>query len=450
MLLSKSHIEHHIKNALIKNAEKSEANYVGALEIKSAMTVIHKTLLLTFFIMLILLVITSQARIDIVVSSRGELLLESDIERVQHLEGGILDAMLVKPGDIVYEGQPIARLRALERNSQLSTANIEIAQLEMDKLRYEHLIEQTPPDFDAYSTFPELVKVNHQTWKHENAKNVSAEALIQHDINHKNRLIDSMKKRKVSSLHQLKLIRKQLGIKQTLYQEEMASYVDVLNMQVQESNMVREIENLEESLMNENFQLIRLNKQRNDLVATRNSEYQAQIIQTNKDLDIKKIQQPQHSDKVERLVVYSPVDGVVDKIHFNFKSAVVPPGESIADISPLNNTLHGEAKIPRKEMGFVEVGQKVKLKFDTYNFAKYGFMLGTISSISRSSYKEEETEYYLAKITIEHDYLVRSGTKYSLSPYMEFTADIKTGDRRVIEYAAKPVMSAIEDAFDER
>ncbi|WP_394154076.1 HlyD family type I secretion periplasmic adaptor subunit [Vibrio maritimus] len=448
--MSKSNIEHHIKNALIKNSEKSESDYVEAVEIKSAMTTVHKTLLLTFVIVLVLLIIASQARIDIVVSSRGELLLESDIEKVQHLEGGILDSMLVKPGDIVYEGQPIARLRAIERNSQLTTANTEIAQLEMDRLRYQHLISQTEPDFSEYSNFPDLVRVNQTTWRHENDKNVSAEVLIQHDIEHKETLIASMKKRRVSSLNQLKLIRKQLEIKETLYKEEMASYVDVLNMKVQESNMVREIENLDESLMNEDFQLARLSKQLTDLIVNRNSEYQSQIIQANKDLEIKRIQQPQHSDKVDRLIVYSPVDGVVDKVHFNFRSAVVPPGESIADIAPLNNRLHGEAKIPRKEMGFVEVGQEVKLKFDTYNFAKYGFMPGTITSISRSSYEEEETEYYLAKITIEHDFLERSGTKYSLSPFMEFTADIKTGDRRVIEYAAKPVMSAIEDAFDER
>lgn len=448
--MSKSNIEHHIKNALIKNSEKSESDYVEAVEIKSAMTTVHKTLLLTFVIVLVLLIIASQARIDIVVSSRGELLLESDIEKVQHLEGGILDSMLVKPGDIVYEGQPIARLRAIERNSQLTTANTEIAQLEMDRLRYQHLISQTEPDFSEYSNFPDLVRVNQTTWRHENDKNVSAEILIQHDIEHKETLIASMKKRRVSSLNQLKLIRKQLDIKETLYKEEMASYVDVLNMKVQESNMVREIENLDESLMNEDFQLARLSKQLTDLIVNRNSEYQSQIIQANKDLEIKRIQQPQHSDKVDRLIVYSPVDGVVDKVHFNFRSAVVPPGESIADIAPLNNRLHGEAKIPRKEMGFVEVGQEVKLKFDTYNFAKYGFMPGTITSISRSSYEEEETEYYLAKITIEHDFLERSGTKYSLSPFMEFTADIKTGDRRVIEYAAKPVMSAIEDAFDER
>ncbi|GAL25558.1 HlyD family secretion protein [Vibrio variabilis] len=86
--MSKSNIEHHIKNALIKNSEKSESDYVEAVEIKSAMTTVHKTLLLTFVIVLVLLIIASQARIDIVVSSRGELLLESDIEKVQHLEGG--------------------------------------------------------------------------------------------------------------------------------------------------------------------------------------------------------------------------------------------------------------------------------------------------------------------------------------------------------------------------
>ncbi|GAL19285.1 HlyD family secretion protein [Vibrio maritimus] len=347
--MSKSNIEHHIRSALIQNTDKSESDYVEAVEIKSAMTTVHKTLLLTFFIILILLGIASQARIDIVVSSRGELLLESDIEKVQHLEGGILDTMLVKPGDIVYEGQPIARLRAIERNSQLSTMNAEIAQLELDKLRYQALISQQEPDYSRYADFPELVNVNQDTWRKENAKNVSAEALIQHDIEHKDRLIASMKKRRVSSLNQLKLIRKQLEIKQTLYNEEMASYVDVLNMQVQESNMVREIENLDESLMNEDFQLLRLEKQLNDLIVNRNAEYQAQIIQANKDLDIKRIQQPQHTDKVNRLVVYSPVDGVVDKVHFNFRSAVVPPGESIADIAPLNNTLHGEARSLEKK-----------------------------------------------------------------------------------------------------
>ncbi|MGR5269529.1 HlyD family type I secretion periplasmic adaptor subunit [Vibrio astriarenae] len=449
--MSKNPIEQHLKNALISNSSSEDSVVDDKVVLSSTMTPVHKTLLVIFLLLLITIIVASQARIDIVVSVRGELLLDSDIEKVQHLEGGILEELLVQKGDLVYEGQPIAQLKALERNTQLDTVNTEIVQLELDIIRYQSLLAMQEPNFSQYeSSFSEFVATNRNTWRQEFNKNLSNEQLISHDIDHKKALISSMKKRRKSSVNQLKLIRKQLDIKETLYKEEMASYVDVLNVQVQESNMVREIENLDESLMNEDFQLQKLAKQLTDLVENRNSEYQAQIIQARKDIRIKQLQQPQHSDKVDRLTVYSPIDGVVDKVHFNFKSAIVPPGESIADIAPLNNTLHGEAKIPRKEMGFVEVGQQVKVKFDTYNFAKYGFIQGTITSISRSSYEEEDTQFYLAAIELEKNFLERSGAKYNLSPFMEFTADVKTGSRRVIEYAAKPVMSAIEDAFDER
>ncbi|WP_394242412.1 HlyD family type I secretion periplasmic adaptor subunit [Vibrio astriarenae] len=449
--MNKNPIEQHLKKALISSNNPEGSVVDDKVVLSSTMTPVHKTLLVIFLLIIIAVIVASQARIDIVVSVRGELLLDSDIEKVQHLEGGILEELLVQKGDLVYEGQPIAQLKALERNSQLDTVNTELVQLELDIIRYQSLLDMAEPDFSSYQKrFPELVSSNLNTWRQEFNKNQSNELLITHDIDHKNALISSMKKRRVSSVNQLSLIRKQLEIKDTLYKEEMASYVDVLNVQVQESNMVREIENLDESLMNEDFQLQKLDKQLIDLIENRNAEYQAQIIQAQKDIRIKQLQQPQHSDKVDRLTVYSPIDGVVDKVHFNFKSAIVPPGESIADIAPLNNTLHGEAKIPRKEMGFVEVGQQVKVKLDTYNFAKYGFIQGTITSISRSSYEEEDTQFYLAAIELENNYLERSGAKYNLSPYMEFTADVKTGSRRVIEYAAKPVMSAIEDAFDER
>ncbi|USD40034.1 HlyD family type I secretion periplasmic adaptor subunit [Vibrio sp. SCSIO 43135] len=445
-----SEIERHIRNAMYESHQTQDAQINDEVVIKSALTATHKTLLAVFLAVVTLLVVVSQVTIDIVVSSRGELLLDTDIEKVQHLEGGILDKLLVTTGDTVYAGQPIARLKSVDRNTQLasSTLDIEAIQIELEKFRA--LIEDRKPAFSESSYSPELVQAGNLSWAQEAAKNRSNQSLIEHDIQHKERLMSSMRKRKISSQKQLGLIQEQLKIKETLYGEEMASYIDVLNMQVQEMNMLREIENLDEALLNEDFQQLRLKKQLADLIANRNAEYQSQINSLKKDLTLKQATLPQHTDKVERLTVYSPVDGVVDKVHFNYQSAVIPPGESIADIAPIRNQLHGEAKIPRKDLGFVEIGQEVKLKFDTYNFAKYGYITGTIQSISRSSYKEEETEFYIATISMEKSYLEKSGARYNLSPYMEFTADIKTGSRKMIEYALKPVMSAIEDAFDER
>ena len=98
------------------------------------------------------------------------------------------------------------------------------------------------------------------SWEEESNRNRSSDELILHDIKHKQSLIASMQRRVKSSNSQLGLIKQQLKIKQQLFDEEMASYVDVLNMKVQHMNMVREIENLREGILNEEFQLVRLEK----------------------------------------------------------------------------------------------------------------------------------------------------------------------------------------------
>ena len=94
-------IERHIKQALIEAKHNQDPELDNGIYIQSAMTSVHKSLLCLFIALLLFIALASQAQIDIVVSSRGEVLLDSDVERVPHLEGGILDTMLVKAGDYV-------------------------------------------------------------------------------------------------------------------------------------------------------------------------------------------------------------------------------------------------------------------------------------------------------------------------------------------------------------
>jgi len=410
----------------------------------------HKIFLLVFVLAMVVMAWASIAQLDITVSTRGEILLATDVEKVQHLEGGILNELYISPGDLVYKGQKIAALSSQDRISELNTTLLEIVDLELTLLKNKALINNKKPSFVGFSGYPELVQHHQQAWLEEVQKNTSNDQLVKHDIKHKNSLIGSMTQRIKSSNKQLALVSEQLTVKQKLYNEEMASYVDVLNMKVQRMNMVREIENLDEATLNESYELIRLEKSLIDNRQSRNSEYQRLNTDVNKRLRVKQTQLPTIRDKVERLLVYSPVDGTVDKVHYNYISAVIAPGDSIADITPLNNTLHGEIKIPRKDVGFIEKGQAVKLKFDSYNFSKYGVVEGVISSISRSSYEDEDAQYYVAKVIMDNAYLDKGGKKYYLTPYMEFTADIKTGSRKVIDYALKPVITALDESFDER
>lgn len=403
-----------------------------------------------FIFSLIALIWTSQAKLEITVSTRGEMLLDSDVEKIQHLEGGMLLDLYISPGDIVYKGQKIALIKSTQNKGELEVINFEIAGLRIENLQYSALLSNKKLDLSTFSNHPSLVRTHSSAWVEEKNKNNSDDNLIKHDINHKKQLIASMKKRVDSSNVQLDLIQQQLSIKEALFKEEMASFVDVLNMRVQSMNMIRETENLHEAILNEDFQLKRMKKQLVNIRVTRKNTYLDKLTTIRKELSIKETQHKTISDKVNRLVVYSPVTGTVDKLNYNYVSAIISPGDSIAEITPLKNELHGEIKIPRKDIGFIEKGQSVKLKMDTYNFAKYGVITGVISSISRGSYSEEDLEFYLAKITIQKDYLEKKGVKYGISPYMEFTADIKTGSRRVIDYALKPITAALEESFNER
>lgn len=96
--MSNNQIEHHLRKALVSNNEASKVTADDTIVLASAMTSVHKTLLIIFLLALVAIAVASQARIDIVVSVRGELLLESDVEKVQHLEGGILEELLVRKG----------------------------------------------------------------------------------------------------------------------------------------------------------------------------------------------------------------------------------------------------------------------------------------------------------------------------------------------------------------
>lgn len=444
-----SEIQKVIKQAMHAHAVDNSTAYEAEIAGQGS----RRLQLLVFVTALVLILWASQAELDIAVSARGEVILKQDVEKIQHLEGGILDQLFVTEGERVYAGQRVARIKAADRDTELSSSHVEVSAVQLDIERLRSLIEQREPNFSALaadSKNTDLIEAQWQNWQKEQQKNTSTDAIVEHDIEHKSRLIHSMKKRLNSANAQLALIQEQLEIKETLHKENVASYVDVLNMRVQKMNMLREIENLDEAVLNETFALDKLHKQLSDQRLQRHSEYRMELSRFQKEFELKQHEVTRASDKVKRMEVLSPVDGIVDKLHFNYRSAVIPPGESIADIAPLSGELIAEIKLPRKEVGFVEVGQFTKIKVDTYNFTQYGVIEGQISSISRTSFKEEDAEFFIVQISLAKDYVERSGTQYKISPHMELTADIQTGTRRIIDYALKPIMAAMEDSFDER
>ncbi|PSW18216.1 HlyD family type I secretion periplasmic adaptor subunit [Photobacterium sanctipauli] len=415
-----------------------------------------RTVVVTVFIFFLLAVVWSYfAKLEEVSTARGELVPVATLERLQHLEGGMVQEYFVSKGDVVQKGDIIATLKDESRTSQDTISKNQLLSHLFARERLVALLNARPAEFenvlnDGSDDYQSLRVVHEQLYLSEQALINAEDTFLSGQVESKEKLVESMSNRLLSSEKQLKLIQEQVRMRQTLYDQQTSSYLELVNSQIQEMNMIREIENLQESIMTTEDALIDLRNQWQQTVSARLAKYSAEL-----KLEEDKIQELSQTrrvdtDKTERLVIRSPVYGIIKDLPIKHESAVLEPGGILAEIIPLEEGLKAEVKINPKDIGFVQVGQPVALKFDTYDFTKYGALEGILTNISASTFSEEDEIYYKGDVKLAANNLNAMGGQFPVKPGMEMNADISTGEKRVIEYVVKPVVFGLKEAFRER
>ncbi|WP_409522861.1 HlyD family type I secretion periplasmic adaptor subunit [Nitrincola sp. MINF-07-Sa-05] len=153
----------------------------------------------------------------------------------------------------------------------------------------------------------------------------------------------------------------------------------------------------------------------------------------------------------QQQVLMSPVRGTVHELQINNPGAVVQPAQVLLEIIPDDEELLVEAWILNRDIGFVREGLSASVKVHTFQFTKYGSVPATLISISRDAVVDErEGPRYLARLKLERDWMDINGQRINLTPGMTVSTEIATGQRRLIEFFAAPVLSALDEAGRER
>jgi hemolysin D len=171
-------------------------------------------------------------------------------------------------------------------------------------------------------------------------------------------------------------------------------------------------------------------------------------------------------------VLRAPVDGTVQQLAIHTVGGVVTASQELMVVVPADSRLEVEAMVPNKDIGFVQAGQLVEVKIDTFNFTKYGLIEGRVTSISQDSIKRSkpvdpskdkstgtsngnsepqgQEMVYSARIALDRSEMMIEGKKVRLSPGMAVTAEIKTGSRTVLNYLMSPVLRLRHESLRER
>ena len=151
------------------------------------------------------------------------------------------------------------------------------------------------------------------------------------------------------------------------------------------------------------------------------------------------------------LQITAPVDGTVQQLQIHTVGGVVPAAQPIMQIVPSQGPLEVEAFVENKDVGFIHAEQTVAIKVQAFEYTKYGTLPARVVHISRDAIPDEKKGLlYAVRIALEDDSLLVDGRRAALGPGMAITAEIKTGDRRVIEYVLSPLLRHADEALDER
>lgn len=157
------------------------------------------------------------------------------------------------------------------------------------------------------------------------------------------------------------------------------------------------------------------------------------------------------------LQLASPVDGTVQQLAVHTIGGVVQAAQPLMQIVPAASTVEVEAFIDSKDIGFVREGQNAEVKVEAFDYVKYGTISSKVTHISADAVQDEKDDkddkkdlLYAIKIMLGKSTLVVDDKTMPLSPGMSVNVDVKTGERRIIEYILSPLMEHQHEALHER
>jgi len=142
---------------------------------------------------------------------------------------------------------------------------------------------------------------------------------------------------------------------------------------------------------------------------------------------------------LQHTTITAPVTGIVTALEVRSAGTVLQAGQTIATIAPAGARLVAEARLPNKDVAFVEKGLPAKLKFDAFPFQDYGIVEGTVLEVSPDAQEDKVSgSYYKVLIAPKQNEIAAKGRNVPLRPGLALTAELVTERKSVLNLILEP------------
>ena len=395
----------------------------------------------------------SIAVLDEVTHGEGRIIPSSDLQVVQHLEGGILKSIHVAEGEVVEPNQLLLQVdntasasRFEELKSNYYTLLGQVARLTAEA---EEKSIVFPPEL--LSEAREVALREKQLYEARHAELQSQLKILHQQETQRGHELTELESKLAQSRERLRLTVEERKMIEPLARERIVPKVNLLKLKREESTIRGEIASTESAMDKTRVAVEEARNRVEERILTFLSVALDELNAKRAELDAVKQTLTAQKDKVARTDVRSPVKGVVQSLKIRTLGGVIKPGEDLVEIVPLEDTLLVAARIRPADIAFLRPGQKAMVKVSAYDFTIYGGLKGRVERISADTVIDERGDaYYKVIIRTEDNALTANERRLPIMPGMVVTADVITGSKSVLEYLLKPILRAKEMALRER
>src|SRR5437016_1506270 len=415
--------------------------------------------------------------VDIVATAPGKIIPSGRTKIIQPFEIGVVRAIHVHDGDAVKAGAVLIELdptiNAAEREHMQS--DLLAAQLDVARLRAaladgpDPLAEFHPPA----GANPDLIATQRQHLMAQTAEHRAKVAALDRQMAQKEaeRATSAAMIAKISAV--IPLLQQQVDVRKTLMEHETGSkliYLQTLQQLVEQ----QQERSVQQSKYQEAEAAVAAIKETR---AQTKSEYRRTLFDELGKVEPKAAGLAQDVIKAEQRTklqaLTAPVDGVVQQLAVHTVGGVVTPAQQLLVLVPQDSHLEIEAMVSNRDVGFVEPGQEAEIKVATFNFTRYGLLHGKVLSVSPDAVSKDDLQgpakdkpqpasqdakpqnddqgpVYAARIALDRTQMQIEDKPVNLAPGMSVTAEIRTGERRIISYLLSPLRRYRQDSLRER
>ena len=412
---------------------------------------------LVTLLLIVALVWSYFGRIDIVAVANGKISTEGSTKIIQPAVSGVVTSINVHEGQRVKKGETLLALDKTTAEKDVATANqsLNTARVERDILRRLAVGSNTDDIINNVDLPDETKAMLRQFASSQTALSAARQQAVNSTISNYQQQLQFNQQAK----NQLETNAQNLKNRKAEIEKQLpnANPVDKLRLQNELSNIDQRITSADSAVLGQNQQLLQsqsaltqAQNQSQTQNAETNSAFSNQIITAEKRIIELENNLVKARQVLAQTTIAAPVDGTVLSLTVKTIGGVVNAGQQLAQIVPEKVPLYVDAALDNQDIGFVKPGQRVVVKVATYPFQRYGYLEGTVEDISPDAIQDDKKGLiYKAKIKLNDDKSSKQN-QLKLLPGMSVSAEITTGQRRIIEFFLDPLMTKADESLKVR